>query len=148
MNYRMLIQGDLISGPHVAEVINPATGQAFAACPRADLPLLQRAVDAADAAFPLWSKLRFEQRRDCLLQLADAMDARCDEFSRLLTREQGKPLSQAQFEIGGSIMALRYFATIELAERSLRDSTSETIFEHRTPLGVVAAITPWNRRLR
>jgi acyl-CoA reductase-like NAD-dependent aldehyde dehydrogenase len=144
MNYRMLVDGDLISGPHVAEVINPATAQPFTTCPRADLALLQRAVDAADAAFPRWSKLRFEERRDSLLQLADAMEARFNEFSTLLTREQGKPLAQAQFEIGGSIMALRYFAAIELADRSLRDSASERIFEHRTPLGVVAAITPWN----
>jgi acyl-CoA reductase-like NAD-dependent aldehyde dehydrogenase len=144
MNYRMLVDGDLISGPHVAEVINPATAQPFTTCPRADLALLQHAVDAADAAFPRWSKLRFEERRDSLLQLADAMEARFNEFSTLLTREQGKPLAQAQFEIGGSIMALRYFAAIELADRSLRDSASERIFEHRTPLGVVAAITPWN----
>jgi acyl-CoA reductase-like NAD-dependent aldehyde dehydrogenase len=144
MNYRMLVDGDLISGPHVAEVINPATAQPFTTCPRADLALLQHAVDAADAAFPRWSKLRFEERRDSLLQLAAAMEARFNEFSTLLTREQGKPLAQAQFEIGGSIMALRYFATIELADRSLRDSASERIFEHRTPLGVVAAITPWN----
>lgn len=144
MNYRMLVDGELIQGPHVAEVINPATGHALTSCPRADLALLQRAVDAADAAFPRWSKLRFEERRDTLLQLANAMEARFNEFSTLLTREQGKPLAQAQFEIGGSIAALRYFATIELAERSLRDSASEKIFEHRTPLGVVAAITPWN----
>jgi acyl-CoA reductase-like NAD-dependent aldehyde dehydrogenase len=144
MNYRMLVNGDLINGPSVAEVINPATARAFTTCPRADLELLQRAVDAADAAFPRWSKLPFAERRDSLLQLADAMEARFAEFSTLLTREQGKPLAQAQFEIGGSIMALRYFATIELADRSLRDSTSERIFEHRTPLGVVAAITPWN----
>ena len=144
MNYRMLVDGVLISGPHAAEVINPATARPFTTCPRADLALLQRAVDAGDAAFPRWSKLRFEQRRDNLLQLADAMDARFNEFSTLLTLEQGKPLAQAQFEIGGSIMALRYFAGIELAERSFRDSASERIFEHRTPLGVVAAITPWN----
>jgi acyl-CoA reductase-like NAD-dependent aldehyde dehydrogenase len=144
MNHRMLIDGDLISGPHAAEVIDPARGQAFATCPRADLALLQRAVDAADAAFPRWSKLPFEERRDALLQLADAMESRFNDFSVLLTREQGKPLAQAQFEIGGSIMALRYFATIELTDRSLRDSASERIFEHRTPLGVVAAITPWN----
>lgn len=144
MNHRMLVNGDLIKGPHVAEVINPATAQAFTTCPRADLALLQRAVDAADAAFPRWSRVPFEERRDSLLQLADAMEARFNEFSTLLTQEQGKPLAQAQFEIGGSIMALRYFATIELKDRSLRDSASERIFEHRTPLGVVAAITPWN----
>lgn len=144
MNYRMLVDGELIHGAAEAAVINPATGRPLANCPRADLALLQRAVDAADAAFPRWSKLRFEERRDMLLQLADAMEARFNEFSELLTREQGKPLAQAQFEIGGSVMALRHFATFELQERSLRDSTSEKIFEHRTPLGVVAAITPWN----
>src|SRR5688572_17584855 len=144
MNHRMLVNGDLINGPQVAEVINPATAQAFTTCPRADLALLQRAVDAADAAFPRWSRVPFEERRDSLLQLADAMEARFNEFSTLLTQEQGKPLAQAQFEIGGSIMALRYFASIELQDRSLRDSASERIFEHRTPLGVVAAITPWN----
>jgi acyl-CoA reductase-like NAD-dependent aldehyde dehydrogenase len=144
MSHRMLVNGDLINGPHVSEVINPATARAFTTCPRADLALLQRAVDAADAAFPRWSRVPFAERRDSLLQLADAMEARFNEFSTLLTQEQGKPLAQAQFEIGGSIMALRYFAAIELKDRFLRDGASETIFEHRTPLGVVAAITPWN----
>jgi acyl-CoA reductase-like NAD-dependent aldehyde dehydrogenase len=144
VNYRMLVDGTLLSGPLTMEVINPATGQPLMSCPRADLALLQRAVDAADAAFPRWSRLSFEARRGRLFQLADAMQARCDEFSTLLTREQGKPLAQAQFEIGGSIAALRYFAALELPERELRHGVTETIIEHRTPLGVVAAITPWN----
>jgi acyl-CoA reductase-like NAD-dependent aldehyde dehydrogenase len=144
VNYRMLVDGTLLSGPLTMEVINPATGQPLTSCPRADLALLQRAVDAAGAAFPRWSQLSIEARRNTLFQLADAMQARCDEFSTLLTQEQGKPLAQAQFEIGGSIAALRYFAAIELPERELRRGATETIIEHRTPLGVVAAITPWN----
>jgi len=62
----------------------------------------------------------------------------------LLTLEQGKPLAQAAHEIGGTIAALRYFAAQTLEPHVIRATDLERITEHRAPLGVVAAITPWN----
>ena len=79
-----------------------------------------------------------------MLALADALTKRQDEFARLMTLEQGKPLMQAQFEIGGAIAMLTTFADMKLEPRLLREDATQKIVQLRTPLGVVAAITPWN----
>src|SRR5262249_16876192 len=64
--------------------------------------------------------------------------------ARLLTQEQGKPLAHAAGEITGSLAMIRTFAAMELPEKVLRETDSVRILQQRTPLGVVAAITPWN----
>jgi acyl-CoA reductase-like NAD-dependent aldehyde dehydrogenase len=144
MAYKMLIDGALVDGAHTLDVFNPATGMVMEICPRADEAQLNEAVAAAKAAFPAWSALSFAQRRAKLEAVADALAARTDEFARLLVQEQGKPLPQALAEVGGSVYGLRAFAAMETGSRTLRESTSERIVEHRSPLGVVGAIMPWN----
>lgn len=144
MTYRMLIDGELVEGAGMIDVINPATGAPFATAARADEALLERAIAAARRAFPAWRNLPFAERRTKLEALADAMQSRFDEFARLLTREQGKPLPQAQVEIGGAIAVIRAFAAMEIPLKTLKESETERIVQQRTPLGVVAAITPWN----
>src|SRR3546814_77938 len=126
------------------DVINPATGSAFAVAPRADRKQLDQAIAAAKRAFPGWAAKSYAERRALIEQLADAVEARASEFERLLVQEQGKPRHEAQFEIGGVIHAIRHFAQSELPVRILSESDVERVTEHRTPLGVVAAITPWN----
>jgi len=143
-DFRMLIDGELVEGTTSFDVINPATGSAFAQCPKADRALIDRAVTAAKRAFPGWSATPIEQRAALVDKLADAMEARAGEFASLLTSEQGKPLDQAMFEMMGSIFTLRAFAAMRLEPKTLRDEGGNTIIEHRTPLGVVASITPWN----
>lgn len=143
-NFTMLIDGQLVDGDLSMDVVNPATGQVFAMAPRASLAQLDRAVDAARSAFPDWAASGFAARNAVLLRLATAMEERFGDFSTLLTMEQGKPVEEARFEVGGAIAALRYFAGLELQPTILRDSTAERITEHHLPLGVVAAITPWN----
>ena len=93
MAYKMLINGKLVDGAKTLDVINPATGDVLAACPRADEAQLNQAVAAAKAAFPAWSAPSFAERRKKLEAIADALEARADEFARLLTQEQGKPLA-------------------------------------------------------
>ena len=144
MAYKLLIDGTLRDGAASLDVIDPATGAVFATCARADAAQLDEAVAAARRAFPGWAALPHAERRGYLERVADAMEARQDEFCQLLTREQGKPLPQAQFEIGGSIAALRYFGAIALEPEVLRDTAEERVVEHRMPLGVIGAITPWN----
>lgn len=144
MAYKLLIDGALAEGAGTLDVVDPATGHVFATCARADRAQLDAAVAAAKRAFPTWSTLKHGERRQYIERLADAMEARQEEFCNLLTREQGKPTPQAQFEIGGSIAALRYFAGIEMTPQMIRETDDEKIFEQRSPLGVVAAITPWN----
>ena len=143
-NFRLLIDGTLVDGASGLPVVNPATGLPFANAARADAVQLDQAVSAACRAFPSWSALGWSERRAMLETLADAMESRLHDFARLLTLEQGKPLDQATFETGGSIAALRYFASLELHDRILRETGEERIVEFRSPLGVVAAITPWN----
>lgn len=142
--YRLLIDGALVEGAIEMAVIDPATGAPFMHCARADMGQLDAAITAARRAFPGWAARPFAERRAMLERLADAMEARFADFARLLTREQGKPLAQADHEIGGSIAALRYFAATTLSPHVVREDDGSRIIEHRTPLGVVAAITPWN----
>lgn len=144
MSYKLLIDGALVDGASDIEVVNPATGIAFANAPRADEQQAQTAVAAAKRAFPGWAALGFAQRRGYLDALAKAIRARIDDFARILTQEQGKPLKEARQEVLGAIAALAYYAPLELEPRILRDTADERIIEQRYPLGVVAAITPWN----
>ena len=144
MSYRLLIDGELIDGAATLNVIDPASGKVFETCARADEAQLDAAVRAANRAFFAWAALPHADRRRCLDRLADAIEMRREEFAMLLTREQGKPLAQANHEIRSSIGALRYFGGQELPLKVIRDDADRKIVEQRTPLGVVAAITPWN----
>lgn len=142
--FHMLIDGQLVPGVSSFDVVNPATAETFAQCPKADATMLEQAVIAAKRALPAWSALTMDERAALILKLADAMEQRSGEFASLLTREQGKPLDQAGYEIMGSVYTLRAIAEMRIAPKTLREENGTRIIEHRTPLGVVAAITPWN----
>jgi acyl-CoA reductase-like NAD-dependent aldehyde dehydrogenase len=142
--FNLLINGRLTPGALTMNVVNPATGEAFAASPRADAKQLDAAVQAAKAAFPAWSRLNVAARRAKIMAIADGIEGRLDELARLLTAEQGKPLRDAMGEVGGAAAILRILASLDLPNKVLLDDAKEKIIEHRTPLGVVAAITPWN----
>lgn len=143
-DYKLLIDGQLVSGSASFPVLNPATETVVAECPKADPELLDAAVAAAKRAFPAWSARPLAERAALVGQLADALDARATEFASLLTSEQGKPLDQAMYEIMGSVFTLRAFAAMTLEPKTLPAAPGQSVTEHRTPLGVVAAITPWN----
>lgn len=142
--FTMLINGRAEPGATTFDVINPATGEAFAQCPKADKALLDEAVAAAKAAFPAWSARSFEERAALMAELADALVARSSEFGSLLTQEQGKPIPDAIGEVMGSASHLRSFGAMRPETRILREDGASKVIEHRTPLGVIAAITPWN----
>ncbi len=143
-DFKLLINGRFVPGTSTMEVINPATGKVLAICPRSDEQQLNQAVAAAKAAFPAWARLSFEARRAKILAVAGALEARIAEFAQLLTSEQGKPLADAMGEIGGSVYILRTLAAMDLQPEVLMEDAKEKVVAHRTPLGVVAAITPWN----
>ncbi|MEO8722890.1 MAG: aldehyde dehydrogenase family protein [Sphingobium sp.] len=142
--FHMLIDGELVGGVTEFDVINPATAQPFAKCPKADEALIERAIAAAKRAFPAWSAKPVEERAGLINRLADALELRAGEFASLLTSEQGKPLDQAMFEVFGSIFTLRAFAAMRVQPKTLKDEGGNMVIEHRTPLGVVVSITPWN----
>ena len=144
VSVKMLINGALVEGAFQLEVFNPATGEPFASVARADAEQLEQAVAAAKAAGPAWAALGWAARGELLAKLADAIEANKDDFAKLLTTEQGKPLKQAAGEITGGIYQLRYYAALRAEPVVLQETDKVRIIEHRTPLGVVAAITPWN----
>ncbi len=143
-DYRLLINGRLVPGAATFNVINPATEEVLAACPRADRKQLDQAVAAAKAAFPAWSATPIEKRRELILRFADALESESLSFARLLTQEQGKPLFAAEFEMRGAVGMIRTWAPMNLKTEVLRETDSSRIVRQRIPLGVVAAITPWN----
>ncbi len=142
--FRLLINGQRTPGAATLDVINPATGKLLTTCARADRAQLDAAVAAAKSAFPGWAATPIAQRREALLKIASALSARSAEFARLLTEEQGKPLALANGEIAGSVAMIHAFAAMDLPNKVLRETERERIVQQHAPLGVVAAITPWN----
>jgi acyl-CoA reductase-like NAD-dependent aldehyde dehydrogenase len=143
-NFNLLIDGQLVPGATTMPVINPATEAALANAPRANLAQLNAAIAAAKAAFASWSARPLRDRGALLIALADAFEVRQDAFARLLTEEQGKPLPHAAFEIAQAINLIRYFAALDLPLKLIKENDAHKIFQQNVPLGVVAAITPWN----
>jgi acyl-CoA reductase-like NAD-dependent aldehyde dehydrogenase len=143
-DFRLLINGRLVRGAGTLDVLNPATGRILTAAPRADRAQLEEAVAAAKAAFPDWSATPLRVRGALLIKLAEALEAAQGQFARLLTQEQGKPLPQALAEIAHSVATLRYFATLDLSPDVLKEDAAQKVVRQHKPLGVVAAITPWN----
>ncbi len=143
--YKLLINGEFVDGAGgTVDVINPATEKVVAACPVADVAQVNAAVAAAKAAFPAWSRRTVAERGQLVDQLANALMARQDEFAKLLTAEQGKPLDQAAFEVIGSVFTLKAFVDMKLEPKVIRETPENRVVEYRAPLGVVASITPWN----
>ena len=143
-DFRMLIGGKLVAGASSFDVINPATETVLASCPRADVAQANQAVAAAKAAFPAWSAKPLAERAALLNKLADAIEARMPELARILTQEQGKPLGGAMFELTVAAGNIRGFAAMSLTDKVLVDDAQSKVIAQRLPLGVVAAITPWN----
>ncbi|MHC5794840.1 aldehyde dehydrogenase family protein [Lacisediminihabitans sp. FW035] len=125
------------------DVINPATGRVFASAPSLSAAQVDEAFTAAAAAFRNW-KRDDGVRTAALLAAADAIDAAAAQLASILTSEQGKPISDAATEVAMTSGWLRYFATLEIPLEVVQDDATGFAEVHRRPLGVVAAITPWN----
>jgi len=146
-DYKLLIDGKLVPGDLTMPVINPATGESFAESPRASKEQLETAIQAAHRAFQTWSKTSLEARRQILLKIADAAEANVDRLARILTQEQGKPLAHSKGEVFGLAAFFRHATTLDLPVTIIKDTPQRRIELHRRPLGVCAAIIPWNAPL-
>ena len=142
--YKLLINGEMVDGELSMDVVNPATEEKLADCPRASEIQLNSAVAAAKAAFPAWAKTPMDQRKAAVLSIADTIEANAAELAQLLTKEQGKPLEAATVEVYGMAAFCRYFTSLDLPVKVLEDSDGRRVELHRNPLGVVGAIVPWN----
>ncbi|KMK56848.1 aldehyde dehydrogenase family protein [Aspergillus fumigatus Z5] len=105
---------------------------------------LDKAVAAAQVAFEQWSPFPLEDRRKALFAYSDALNAEKDGFTSLLTKEQGKPLSQAAMEVEMAVAWIKGLASLEIPEVVLENSSERKIVQRFTPIGVAAAIVPWN----
>ncbi len=134
-------------GGKTIPVVNPATGDEIGTVPNCGRDETRRAIDAAHAAFPGWSSATAASRADILRKLAGLIEANKEDLARLLTTEQGKSLTEARGEVGSSANYVMWFA--EEARRAYGDTIPSPWPERRImvvkqPVGVVAAITPWN----
>lgn len=141
---KLLINGNMVDGDSEMDVINPATGQNYISVPRASEAQANAAIAAAKAAFPAWSQTTLDERRACLNKFADLLEANGEELSRSLTEEQGKPIADAMGEVYGAAAFTRYFASLDIPTEVMRDDETRRIEIRHNPLGVVAAIIPWN----
>ena len=139
----MSIDGRPVRGGECRAVINPATGAEFASVPECSADELEQAVRAATRAFRDWRRAE-APRRAALLSAAEIIGAHADELARLVTLEQGKPLTKAVREVKGAAAWLRYVAGLDIPNDVIHDRDGLKVEVWRQPLGVVAAITPWN----
>jgi succinate-semialdehyde dehydrogenase/glutarate-semialdehyde dehydrogenase len=131
----------------VIEVSNPATGEILGSIPNMGPAETRRAIEAANAAFPGWRALTAKQRAAYMRCWYDLIQENKDDLALLMTLEQGKPLTEAAGEVQYAAAFIEWFA--EEAKRAYGDiipthKADARIVVTREPVGVVAAITPWN----
>ncbi|MFQ5852381.1 MAG: NAD-dependent succinate-semialdehyde dehydrogenase [Candidatus Binatia bacterium] len=128
-------------------VRNPATGEELALVPDAGRTETAAAIEAAHRAFPDWSSLAAPERAKVLFKARDLLLQRKEELARILTSEQGKPLIESRGEIQYAAGFVTWFA--EEGKRVYGETIPASVAHKRLlvikqPVGVVAAITPWN----
>lgn len=134
----------MVAGTSTMPVLNPATEEVLTDCPRSSEEQLNQAVQAAKNAFSSWSQTQIQERKEIVLKIADIVEANAQELAQILTEEQGKPIGDATGEVYGMAAFCRYFASLDLPVKLIEDSDGRKVEAHRTPLGVVGAIVPWN----
>jgi succinate-semialdehyde dehydrogenase/glutarate-semialdehyde dehydrogenase len=141
------INGEWISGGTTVAVRNPATGDVVGSIPDVGADGTRRAIDAAQAAFPQWRALPAGKRSALLEAWFNAITQHTDDLAKILTVEQGKPLAEAKGEIVYGAGFVKWFA--EEGKRVYGETVPAPTADRRIlvlkePIGVCAAITPWN----
>ena len=139
--------GWIESSAHGIDVDNPATGEVIGTVPRLGRAETRQAIDAAARAFPAWRKKTAKERAAVLRRWFDLMMANQEDLARLMTTEQGKPLTESRGEVAYAASFLEWFG--EEAKRVYGDTipphqADKRIVVIKEPVGVVACITPWN----
>jgi len=146
---RMVIGGELIDAVdgQVFEVVEPHAGSLIARVPRGGPEDVDRAVAAADAAFHgEWSRLAASERGRLMLRYAEAVRGAAEELAWLESRNIGKPISGARWEVGQVWKVLEFYAgaTTKIHGETIPTTRPGFDFTLREPLGVVGLIVPWN----
>jgi succinate-semialdehyde dehydrogenase/glutarate-semialdehyde dehydrogenase len=129
------------------EVVDPSNGESLGTVPMMGAAETRRAIDAANAAWPAWRKKTAKERAVIMRRWFDLMIANADDLALILTTEQGKPLAEAKGEITYAASFIEWFA--EEGKRVAGDTLATPAADKRIvvtkePIGVCAAITPWN----
>lgn len=149
LSNKILVGGELVpalSG-EVIEVIHPPTLQVIATIPRCRDEDAERAVQAAAAAFPVWSNIPARERGRLIAQAADRIEAEAEALAQLQTLETGHPITtQSRGDIATAIDMFRMFAGVagELKGTTVPDIDGVLHYTTCEPLGVIAAVIPWN----
>ena len=149
LRQQCLIDGqwrDALSGQRV-DVTNPANGETLATVPHMGEAETVQAIEAAERALPAWRALTAAERGRILRRWYELMMQHQDDLARIMTLEQGKPLAEARGEIAYAASYLEWFA--EEGKRAYGEvipspAKSRRLLVLRQPVGVCAAITPWN----
>jgi betaine-aldehyde dehydrogenase len=147
---RNFIDGEYVdaSGPSTFDLVDPATEEVYGVSPVSDASVVDRAFDAAERAFESWGETTPAERQLALFRIADAMEARAEEFADLESQETGKPRrSLVEDEILLSVDQIRFFAgeARHLSGLSAGEYLADhTSFVRREPIGVIGQVTPWN----
>jgi succinate-semialdehyde dehydrogenase/glutarate-semialdehyde dehydrogenase len=143
------INGEWVNAANGAthEVDNPATSEKLGTVPDMGAAETRRAIEAASAAFPAWARLTARERGAILRRWYDLMLSNQDDLAMIMTAEQGKPLAESKGEIGYAAAFIDWFA--EEGKRLYGDvipthQADKRLLVLRQPIGVVAAVTPWN----
>jgi succinate-semialdehyde dehydrogenase/glutarate-semialdehyde dehydrogenase len=141
------VDGKWIEKDRTIDVDNPATGEVLGTVPQLDAADTRRAIEAADRAFPAWRGKTAKERANVLRRWFDLMMANQEDLARLMTLEQGKPLTESKGETAYAASFLEWFG--EEAKRVYGDTIPQhqpdkRIVVLKEPVGVVACITPWN----
>ena len=142
-----LIDGEWVTSAKTFSVTDPATGAEVAAVPDLGAGDAARAIDAAARALPSWSAKTAKDRATILRRWFDLITAETETLAQLMTTEQGKPLAEARAEVGYGASFIEWFA--EEGKRAYGRTIPTTVTSKRyltikQPIGVVAAIAPWN----
>jgi succinate-semialdehyde dehydrogenase/glutarate-semialdehyde dehydrogenase len=129
------------------EIRNPASAEVLGTVPNMGAAEARRAIEAAHAAMPAWSKKTAAERAKLMRRWFDLMIANVDDLAVIMTAEQGKPLAESKGEIAYAASFIEWFA--EEGKRIYGDiipghQADKRIMVLRQPIGVVTAITPWN----
>ncbi|HWX23213.1 MAG TPA: NAD-dependent succinate-semialdehyde dehydrogenase [Candidatus Binatia bacterium] len=143
----LYLNGKWVSTAFTLRVVNPATNEPFAEVCAVKRDAVAQVIQDAHAASAGWRRLTGKARGEYLRKIADELERRRDEIARTITLENGKPLAQSLGEVAMSVDHLRWFA--EEARRAYgrivpQQADGKRHLVIKTPVGVVAAISPWN----
>ncbi|KAH8682046.1 aldehyde dehydrogenase [Xylariales sp. PMI_506] len=142
--FHNIIDGNLTSTASTRHGINPSTLEPNPQVPVSTVEDVDNAVNAAKEAAIKWADVPVADRQAAVLAYANAFAALQNEFSAMLTAEQGKPLDQAQAEVGAGVYWLMAQAGLSIPEDIIEDTEDHMVVTRYTPLGVAVAIVPWN----